>query len=627
MSALATTSSKNGASRTVDPAGPTLDWGLWRIRKALKRHDDRCERYAQRHRVWLATREGEQKNLRNQRIRFAYQHTDVLMSYLTTDKPVARIAPLRPAEDCEASAKAAQRALNIWRRVDHRDEKETQLALNACIFGTAPFKSIWDYSDAMVKRREVKKAFLGVGPTKYVVQEQLEILTDQPSLIPWDPFDFAWDPRAAGVDDMRYAIFFSYPSKPELMAMQAKGVYSNIDDLSPANNQQARQFQRVGKDRDLEGCIEVAEIWDKEQNRQVSIANRTTVICDRDNPYWHGQIPGGVCSTQPNLWTLDGTSEVEVIAAIQQEMHSFRENWIFDAKLATKLVAFIDSSIPATEMDKINNSLMVDDGRPVQIIPTDPGSNPPTFWNPGAALVPLGEQIINALKTDMDDMSGVNQYISGQAESDVDPKTATEVTQLATASQRRINAKKNQLGYGFLRATTFDAKNMKQFMSTDKPLMIRMDGYVPDADITGADPSATFPDSDYSWSAIEPQDVIDAEFEVLISDADESLDEQAQRTQWLTLFNTFAMAAPAVFPPGSAAPNWAKMAEKILEVFDVETPSDYITEPPPPMIAPPMPPNGEPPLSGGGGVATPLGPAPPPFGGPGQAAPNPGAAA
>ena len=76
------------------------------------------------------------------------------------------------------------------------------------------------------------------------------------------------------------------------------------------------------------------------------------------------------------------------------------------------------------------------------VITFDSYANPPVPWNPAASLVPLGEQIIGALKTDMDDMSGVNQYISGQAEAVVDQKTATEVQQLATASARRVNAKK-----------------------------------------------------------------------------------------------------------------------------------------------------------------------------------------
>src|SRR5207344_1423247 len=98
---------QNGSSsKTVDPRGKGLEWGMRRITRALKRHDERCSRYAARERVWLATKEGEQARPERQKIRFAYQRTDVLMSYLTSEKPVGRVAPLRPGKQCEDAAKS-----------------------------------------------------------------------------------------------------------------------------------------------------------------------------------------------------------------------------------------------------------------------------------------------------------------------------------------------------------------------------------------------------------------------------------------------------------------------------------------------------------------------------------------
>lgn len=601
--------------QSVDPRGPGLDWGLKRIQRALKRHDPRCSRYAARERVWLATREGESERPNHQQIRFAYQRTDVLMAYLTADKPVGRVAPLRPTAECAEAAKCLQKATNEWRRRDHRDEKEIELALNACVYGVAPGKSIWDYERVLQRSRRVKRTFMGVGPPKVSEVEDYVILRDEPSLIPWNPYDLAWDPSATDAEDMRYVVAFSYPTKDELLAGQEKGWYSNVDDLAPNNERQAKEFQRPGRERDLEGRIEVAEIWDKEQNRLVAIGNRQTLIRDCDSPYWHHEIPFSFATTQKSLWTLDGTSEVEVIAAIQAEMHQFRGEWIRNAKLANKLLLIVDASIDPKVMDTVNNSLMVDDGKPVQVLPFDAYAQPPTTWSPAASLVPLGEQIISALKTDMDDMSGVNQYISGQTDSQVDPKTATEVQQLATASARRVNAKKNMLARsGFQRASVQDLKNAKQFLSMDKPLQIRLEGRVPDA---------TIPGGEYSFDAVDPQTVVDAEFEFLMTDADESIDKQEQRGQWLTLFNTFTAAA-AVFPPGSLMPNFGKLAEKVLEVFDVEDVDEFMVEPLPPMPIAPMPgPGVTPPGVGLAQGASPPAPATPPLGGPGLAAPNP----
>src|SRR5258706_10036172 len=156
-----------------------------RVTRALRRHDERCARYASRERVWLATKEGEQARPELQRIRFAYQRTDVLMSYLTTDKPVGRVSPLRPGPECAKSAKSVQRAVNIWRSMDHRDEKEIELALNACVFGSAPFKEIWDYRAGTRKTRKVKKPLLGIGSPRFVETDEFVVDKDQPSMIPW----------------------------------------------------------------------------------------------------------------------------------------------------------------------------------------------------------------------------------------------------------------------------------------------------------------------------------------------------------------------------------------------------------------------------------------------------------
>lgn len=587
------------------------------MRRALKRHDPRCSRYAARERVWLAARESEEQVPERQRIRFAYQRVSVLMSYLTTEKPVGRVAPLRPGQECEDAARSLQKATNEWRRRDRRDEKEVELALTACIYGTAPAKSLWEYERVTESRREAKKAFMGVGPTKFVEVERDVTLHDEPSLLPWNVYDHAWDPSASGPDDIRYAVSFSYPTKPELLAMQKNGIYSNIDDLSPSSPQAAKEFQRPGRDRDLEGRIEVCEVWDKEENRLVAIANRSVLIRDQDSPYKHRSLPWVYCSTQPNMWTLDGTSEVELVAAIQAEMHSFRAEWVMNAKLANKLLLILDSS--TTDTEKAVNSLMIEDGAPVKVVPIDPYSNPPFTWSPAASLVPLGAEINQALKVDMDDMSGVGPYVSGQSEKSVDPKTATEVSTLQSASMRRINAMKNMLGHGYHDASVLDLKNMKQFFHV--PLAIRMDGIVNGAAIVADDSKG------YSWDFVDPQDVVDADFEYLMTDADENIDKQEKRTQWLTLFQTAGAMLPA-FMPGEARPNMAKLFENVLESYDVEDAADLMVQPPPPLPIAPVDPGTGVPLDGGSGFAgaSPLGAAPPPSGGPVQAATNPGGA-
>lgn len=574
---------RSDGSSAPDPTGNGYEWGIKRLNRAIKRHVDRCDKYARREQAYNATLREDKDS--KQLVRFAYQRMDTLMAYITAEKPVGRVKPLQPGDKCEAAAKLMEKADAEWRRRDHRDQKQTEMALTACIFGHSFGKSVWAYERATELQRKVKTPVF--GKSRLVTEEVEVTLLDQPSLVTIDPYDFMWDPSCTSLDDAEFVCQFSYPTLEQLKQGQKEGRYYNIDQVSPIGDRATAEFSRAGRDRDLQYRIEVCEIWDR--GRLVTLANRRVCIRDEDSVFQHHDIPFVACSTMAELWTLDGSSEVEIVAAIQEEMHKFRQSYLFNADLANKILILLEGD--ARDVAKVNNALRGQD--PISVLPIDNAGMPPTTWQPAAPLINLGQSVMEGLKQEMDDISGIGPYISGAAEKSVDPKTATEVSALQSGAMRRITSKRNLLNRGFERSGNFDLKNTKQFMS--RPLAIRIDK-----------------DAGFAWDYVDPQDVVDADLEYVVSDADESIDKEQKRTEAaVRLQMALQVAQVAVMIPGSPLPNLGKEYEDFLVAYGVLDPSAYlVAPPPPPPIAPPPPPPGG---SGGAGGAAP-GSATPPSG-------------
>lgn len=585
------------ATSAPEARGDDFEWARRRITRALDRHDKRCERYARREDAWLAARVSEQEQY--PRVRFAYQRMDTLMAYITAEKPVGRVKPLTPGAKCASAAKLMEKATTEWWARDHRDEKQVELALTTCIYGNAPVKAIWDYERATETQRTVSRNMLG---TSRIVSKDVEVtLRDQPGAVTLDPIDFAWDPSCTSLDDAEYAIQFAYPTLAQLKQGAKEGRYFNIDEVQPINSATREAYTRPGRRRDLQGRVEVIEVWAK--GRLVTVANRQVCIRSETSMFQHHQLPFVVCSTMPNLWTLDGSSEVEIIASIQAEMHDFRHQYMINARLANKLMVLLEGD--ARDVDKVNTALMGEN--PVSVLPIDNAGAPPTTWAPAAPLIQMGQQIMDGLKKEMDDLSGIGPYISGATEKSVDPKTATEISTLQSAAMRRITAKRNCLNRGYERLANLDLKNARQFMT--RALAIRIDE-----------------GDSWTWDYVDPQEVVDADLEYVIRNADETIDEEQKRTLANNRLQTALAAAQVMAALGQPRPNLAKEYADYLEAYGVLNPAEYIVPAPPPLIAPGQPPTGGSPDGGPGGpagaAAVPV--TPPQTGGPGAAAQPPG---
>jgi hypothetical protein len=585
----------------VDPVGPGFEWGKKRIAKAMRQHEGRCARYRRREEAWLAT----QKPREAPKVRFAYQRMDVLLSYITAEKPVGRVAPLKPGAKCEAAAKLMDKAINEWRRQDDRAETLESWILQALVYGVAPAKVVWAYERAEETfRKPVIDPYS--GEMTGVEWETREVTpADRPSMARINSYDFAWDPGATRTDlkDAEFVCYWAYPTVAQVKQGQKEGRYHNTEDIDAypsAGPDTGNSARRNADGRDLTGRVKLCEVWSRD--RLVVIANDAICIRDEPNPYTDMELPFVLCTTQPDMIGIESTSEVELVAAIQRELWEIRREWMINLKQANKLIVLVDGEVG--NLDQYLNALRGEDQ--FIAIPVDTNNGvPPVTWNPTASLVGFGAEGTTALKTEMDDMSGVGAYVSGQLEKAVDPKTATEVSTLQSAAMRRINKTRNNINRAIERVSNRELARVAQFMI--RPLAIRVDE-----------------GNAWAWDYVDPQGVIDSELEYVIRDADESLDQQQKRTEASNRFATALAAFPVMQAAGQGVPNLEKEYENLLEAYGEEDAKEWIIPPAPPMLPPVLgapPPSGSPTGVGGGGPSpsgapTPIGPAP--------AAPNPG---
>jgi len=592
-------------------------WAKKRIDRALKQHDARCERYRKREDAWLATR---RKVMDAPKVRFVYERMDVLLSYITAEKPMGKVAPLSSGQGCIDAAKLMDKAINEWRRRDNRVLKQYEQKLTACVYGVGPAKSYW-LNDRVEEtwRVPILDPVTGEASGERFETKKVDV-KDQPSLALVNPYDFAWDPSAVSSDlsDAEFVCHWSFPTLAYLKAndvargtKENPGIYRNTDDVAELTPRTQGSRNRQGSGRDLTGRVELCEVWAR--NRLVVIANGATCIRDEANPFLHHDLPYVIATTMPNLTgSIETSSEVELIMGIQNELWELRRQYVLNMSLANKLIALFDGQM--SDPEPTLNALRGDDqfvGIPYEAN----GGAPPITWQPTGQLLQAGLEGMEQYKKDMDDMSGLGPYISGDTETQVDPKTATEITTLQGASMRRINKTRNILNQADQRAANLELKLTRQFMN--KPLEIRIDGY---------DAGAAIPGDEWSFDYVDPAAIIDADLEYVIRDADEDLDQEQKRSEANARMQMTIEVATAAAPLGQGAPNLKKAFEFYVEAYGEDEPEEWWIEPPPPPPPMPLPavaPGGSNgvPFGGGPPGAAPPVPANPPLGGPGGAAP------
>lgn len=542
------------------------------IKRAERNHSSRCDQYASRYRAWVGVLEREQDIWESQLApKYAFQKIDTLLANLTDRAPKGLVRPCRPGE--ERAAKAMQKAINEYRRRDGWERTQYEHVQQALVMGLSPLKTIFRYERGLERWREEE----GEGDSRRLVEKQREVTRwEQPSTTTIPVEDFTWDPGATRFEDCAWAAARYWVTPAHLKNMEEQGLYQNTSAAAQTRSGRKQSANDGGLMKvDRSDRIAIWEYW--ERDRIITVANNTILLRHERNPYWHGELPFHVSTTLPDLYRVEGFSEIELIAELQAALWEFLNQRIDNTRFITNAVTIV------TEGTQISDGGMFPGG----VVVTDDPSRSVVPWTPNISIIEPALAAERDLKADMDDITGVTPYVSGAGSQTLDPQTATQISTFQSMASRRIEKKRNLLYMGYQEKGMQEIALIQQFMQT--PLAIR-----------GAENGG-----EYEFEHVDPAEIVNALLEYEIEDSTEALDRQVRRAESMQLVQLGMTIGPMLQQEGKMLLG-SKLFEDVLTSFDKE-PDQYFKDLPP---APPVDP-----MSAGGvlaGLAAGGGPTPPP---------------
>jgi hypothetical protein len=417
-----------------------------------------------------------------------------------------------------AQVTALQRKIDYDLEVDHFVEKQVDLSKIALICGITVGKVIWNKSTRKIKEHnnhvDPKLILEGIEPG--VVEREVTI-KDGPSLVPVNLFDFFPQPGPTSIETMEHVFHRSWLTKSELEARKnlksgGKPVFKNIDKaLRLGTGGGSKQEFSNEKPEDKEGRrddrYEVIERWKK--GRLTVVVNREVLIRDCENPYWHAEIPFVAASTQPDVRSFVGISEVEVIENIANMIHKFENIRIRAAEFAVNPVLKIHRSLKGASNFEWRPGAHLYLDRADQIQMETAPANLGAAWDEVQAYLGYMQQV-----------SGVSPYIAGAdpGAAGVNQSTATGASILQQEANKRLALKLLQMQTMYSKVAKFFVQLNQQFMT--KQQLVR---------IVGADGE--------QWQTVEPSDIAGM-YDVRATSSTETLAKTAEIQKLTDAINT-----------------------------------------------------------------------------------------
>jgi hypothetical protein len=539
------------------------------LEKAEKQHVKRIDRYKKRFRAYLGVLEVQNDKWESQlHPPYALQIIETLYSNLVDEHPRARVLPSGP--DTVLGAKALEKLLALQRKRDRFDFKQAIFVKQALIMGLSPAKVSWDYDYGPVTRK-VFTPSIGGGFTQTEQVDQVK-KCDQPTFTPVPVEDFMWDPSASNLGQAAFVCYRSWTTMDHLRQMEAAGVYTNIDDLADTSGNRSDPMTDTYIQRDRKNRIEVIEYWTPD--RLIVMANRLVVIRDEPNIFWHGKLPFVVASPNPDLYSMEGLSDVDLVLDLQAARWELLNQTIDNTRLLNNAIIMMRDTVDDPDKFRFAPGEMWMVSDPAEVM----------MWTPNHNVTSTALEMDQRLGQDFQDITGAIPYLSGAGDGTVDQNTATGISTISAMAGKRIIAKRNML-YDAYRETGLQQIALnQQFLSAPERIRIeKQDGY--------------------DFEPITPQD-IQGEYDYDIEDANESLNRQQARQEALGLWNAIVPQAPLFMQSGTPL-NLRPALEGVLDAFDIKNPAEWFAAAPPPMMAGAAPPGSGAPPPGGGMPPTP----------------------
>lgn len=478
-------------------------------------------------------------------------------------------------------AKALEKLIALQRKRDRFDFKQAIFVKQALIMGLSPGKVSWDYRYGPTTKKEFTPIMGGGFQVSEVVDQVKEC--DQPTFTPVPVEDFLWDPSASNLDQAAFVCYRTWTTMEHLREMEAAGVYSNIDDLTENGGGRQDALQDTFIQRDRKNRIEIVEFW--KRDRLIVLANRSVVIRDEPNLFWHGKLPFVVASPNPDLYSLEGLSDVDLVLDLQAARWELLNQTIDNTRLLNNAIIMARDTIDDPDKLKFAPGELWLVADPAEVL----------MWTPNHNVTTSALEMDERLARDFQDITGAIPYLSGAGEGSVDQNTATGINIIQSMAGKRIVAKRNMIYDAYREIGLQWIALNQQLLSAPERMRIETE-------------------EGFDFPVITPQD-IQCECDYDIEDAAESLNRQQERQEALALWNAI-VPQMQLLAQGGAPINAKEPVLKLLSSFDVKNPEAWLGQLPPMVGGQPIPGSGQVPPGAGqpapGGQMPPIGPPAPP---------------
>lgn len=521
--------------------------------RSLRLHDTRCARYDECDNVYNAVLKPPEREQWNSNLHppFAWQVVETIVANIVEDAPSEKVIGLTP--EGRAFEESVEHLIRYQRNLDDYDEKLPDFVRQAVVRGISVAKVPWLQEEAPVRKRLWRmQPSLEMGAPPEVVEEadeDVELVTDRPSFEVVNAKDFWWDEAATSMRDATCVYFRTYEKRSQLLAMQEAGLYENVDDIPEHAESGADDSENVK----ARGRIEVVECWEKTRRgiRLYVLADRKTLLRDEASPLHHGELPFVVACLAPSMFRFVGRSITDLIADLQAALWSNLNQRMDATALVANPIYWKDPTVevpdalaPGTVVDALQSQF----GQ----LQTNPSVIQPSL------------EAERTMQTMMQDITAANPYASGTSDpSTVDAKTATEISLVQNAAQRRFVMMKRQISYALRRVGRQQIKLNQQLLAS--PEEIRVTG---DANMV-------------RWVTVDPSQ-LQHRFDYEIEDVNESINRQERRLEAAAKIETLVALQPYLAQQGKQL-NVVALVEDFTEAYG-EAPDKYLMDAPPPVL-------------------------------------------
>lgn len=291
------------------------------------------------------------------------------------------------------------------------------------------------------------------------------------NIVPVDPFNIFPDPLGDSVDSCEYIVYATYKNANQIKQLfpdKASAIEGSRITMSELVNERDQDDARP------QNQVLILEMWCRDwTTKDVDVEGKETlkypkgrvitclpdlgiVLEDKKNPYNDGKFPFILMKNYDVPFKFWGSGEVEQIVSPQRHVNELTNQIIDNAKNTANMPWIVDKNC-GIGVGKLTN-------RPGLVIRKNPGSevrrdNPPVMPEYVRAQ-------IDALKSDIQDISGVLDSLRGDKQTGI--TTASAILALQESSQSRIRLKIKIMEYALGDVANTVYSRMQQFWKFDR---------------------------------------------------------------------------------------------------------------------------------------------------------------